>query len=485
MSTSPNAYTSWDPPVAWLYGNISTDHPGNRTLRLDGEDVTVPSAYQPFPEFFASVDDELQDRNHYLTADENGSISIYPDTPETGYLSGDGVGWVRIPGALSGYTTTYAVVAKYQRMPTSYASWPALLALSNPSAPNNAGTLPNITDYLHVQATGPQYRFRGITTAGAQNYASSGTLGVTSGRQVHSITRLNVGVGPRTAKARVFDASGASWMSASATATQDNNPSDIHLLAFATSNNTLVQPPAPSDAQLVAVVVLHREPTDDELRAYAHVDCHDAVGVWGADIRGYWTAKDVIGTQWPARIGTADGVLVSLDDADYTALFTDLTAPIKATDRLLALLGYDVDVGEDLPRSSALSAPGPSPVCVPLAHCTWEVVDRAREREFALDRFLRGHGDTFGDAETWRLSIRLEEPAYRALETGWCLAGAIMVSPFSLHEHLAATATPWSPTNPHGYIVGRVMGLEPGTWVDGTGPRRFWEGSLLIQREVE
>lgn len=233
-----------------------------------------------------------------------------PTPPETGYVQGNGSGWIRIPDALGAFSGAYSVITKYERMPTSYASWPGLTTLSNAYAASST-SLPNVTDYLHIQATGPQYRFRGLTLSATQNYASTGAGGVSNGAQVHSISRTGIGTGSRSARGRVVLQNGTIQYSANVTPSVDTYPTDIHLLAFAQADNTLVTPPAPSDARLVAVVVLHREPTDSELQSYAHVNSRDASLIWGSDIKGYWTATDISGSSWPARVGTATGVLMA------------------------------------------------------------------------------------------------------------------------------------------------------------------------------
>ncbi|MFO0749127.1 MAG: hypothetical protein U1F43_26215 [Myxococcota bacterium] len=64
----------------------------------------------------------------------------------------------------------------------------------------------------------------------------------------------------------------------------------------------------------------------------------------------------------------------------------------------------------------------PSPAAIPLLSCEASRVDRSQEREFKLDRFGRGHGFIFGNADLWRFHLVLEAPAKASLETGWCLS---------------------------------------------------------------
>lgn len=154
-------------------------------------------------------------------------------------------------------------------------------------------------------------------------------------------------------------------------------------------------------------------------------------------------------------------------------------------DRLGWLLGYDTEPGEIEAATEALYPRAPSPIAIPLLSCEREDLTREQARQLRLDRFGRGFGNGFGDAEARRFRVMLDRPAFDALKAGWCLTGsAVTISPYTLAEHIAGTVTAFSDASPVGYHRGRILGVEGGDWVDNEGPHRLYETTLVLAAEV-
>lgn len=154
-------------------------------------------------------------------------------------------------------------------------------------------------------------------------------------------------------------------------------------------------------------------------------------------------------------------------------------------DRLGWLLGYDTEPGEVEAATEALYPRQPSPIAVPLLSCSREDLTREQARQLDLDRFGRGFGNGFGDAELRRFRVQLDRPGFEALRAGWCLTGGVVtLSPYTLAQHLAGTVTAFSESSPVGYHRGRIVGVEGGDWIDAEGPHRLYETTLVLAAEV-
>lgn len=155
---------------------------------------------------------------------------------------------------------------------------------------------------------------------------------------------------------------------------------------------------------------------------------------------------------------------------------------LTAVDRLLFALGFDLDCGETQAAATEFVSRCPSPLAIALQHCEMQKVDRVKERSFKLATFRRGHGDPYGKGDIWRFNVLLDAPAMRALKVGYGMGGRVMVSPYTLSEHISGFAQAWSPGDT-GYIDGQLIGFESGDWEEPT-VRQFYRASFLVAKGV-
>ena len=151
---------------------------------------------------------------------------------------------------------------------------------------------------------------------------------------------------------------------------------------------------------------------------------------------------------------------------------------LTATDRLLAAMGYDMECGEVQAASTSHVARCVSPLAIPVQDLSFEKVEAARDRPFKFDSFRRGHGDPYGRADIYRFTAILDAPAVKALRVGYCMGGRLMVSPYTLSQHIAGTVQAWAPGDT-GYFDGQLLGIESGAWLDPT-TRQFYRLSFLL-----
>lgn len=193
--------------------------------------------------------------------------------------------------------------------------------------------------------------------------------------------------------------------------------------------------------------------------------------------------------------GTLDEIITTLDarlafdhTPDWHCEVVDATrgqiqlrggnpSTLTAVDRLLAVLGFDMECGETLPSQVQFLSRVPSPLAIPLISCEGQKVDLKRDAPLKIDTFRRGHGSPFGRSEIWRFKCRVDAPAYKSLQAGFCMA-RVRVSPFNLSQHIAGSAVPRTATQ-LGYIDGQVLGLEAGAWVDPS-TRQFFDFTLVV-----
>lgn len=176
---------------------------------------------------------------------------------------------------------------------------------------------------------------------------------------------------------------------------------------------------------------------------------------------------------------------VNIDGSAYWLGRVSVSRTVRWLDRLGWLLGFDAEPDEEEAPTEALWPRAPSPILIPLLSCEREEIPREQARRLQLDRFGRGFGDSFGDAETRRFRVMLDRPGFEALKAGWCLGGGIVtISPYTAAQHIAGTVTAFSATSPIGYHRGRVLGVEAGRWLDNAGPHRLYETSIVLATEV-
>ena len=164
-----------------------------------------------------------------------------------------------------------------------------------------------------------------------------------------------------------------------------------------------------------------------------------------------------------------------------SALTGGAAAVVTWPDRLGALLGFDAEPGDAEPSATSLTPRAVSPCCLPLQSIERELVTREQQRSLVIDRFGRGLGSVFGDAEVWRLAVKMDKPTFLALRNGWAVSGCpVTVSGFTLAEHIAATAYAYDSDHAGGYHAGRIIGVEGGSWPDLTAGRTLYETTLIL-----
>ena len=152
------------------------------------------------------------------------------------------------------------------------------------------------------------------------------------------------------------------------------------------------------------------------------------------------------------------------------------SAVVTWPDRLGWMLGFATEpVVAEASATSGYSrdvAPG----AIPLAGATWESVTTAKERQLIVDRSQRGHGYVYGSALIWRWKLVMSAASLRALQTGWCLGGTVVISakdPTALGSDSA-----WSTSNTGGFVEGQPVGIEGIKWIDTL--QQHAEVSLLM-----
>lgn len=173
---------------------------------------------------------------------------------------------------------------------------------------------------------------------------------------------------------------------------------------------------------------------------------------------------------------------------DVTGSSWSLSGPSAAAlewpDRLGALLGFDAEPGDVEPLAAAYSPRAVSLACIPLESCERVQITREQERRLDVTRFGRGHGYSFGAADLWSLRVVVAREAFHALRSRWCVSGGpVVVSSYTLAQHLAGSAVAFDADHPTGYLRGRAIGVDGG-WPDASGPHRWFEFDLVMAVEV-
>lgn len=100
------------------------------------------------------------------------------------------------------------------------------------------------------------------------------------------------------------------------------------------------------------------------------------------------------------------------------------------------------------------------PAGIPLMGATWEHVETDADRRLILDESLRNQGYAWGAAQLWRCKLVMHRYALEALQTGWCLNGRVCLAAAN------KLSTPFSLSDPTGYIDGYVVGDPVVSWRD-------------------
>lgn len=134
------------------------------------------------------------------------------------------------------------------------------------------------------------------------------------------------------------------------------------------------------------------------------------------------------------------------------------------TDRLGWLCGFDQPPGASEGTVLSVYSRAVSPCAIPLMGATWESVEIQKERQLVVDRNQRGHGYVFGTSRVWRWTLVMTRESLRALRTGWCLSGKVVISKEDPTD--VGSDTAWSTSNTDGYLEGVPIGVENVTWLD-------------------
>jgi len=165
-----------------------------------------------------------------------------------------------------------------------------------------------------------------------------------------------------------------------------------------------------------------------------------------------------------SAIAGSDWTVASTTTGQTTLAKGSGSAAVVWTDRLGWLLGFDQEPGASEGVVSSLAGRAIAPGAVPLLGATWDQVEISKERQFVVDRSQRGHGYVFGTSRIWRWQLVMSYNALRAVKSGWCLSGSVLVSakdPTQLGSDAA-----WSSSNTGGYVEGVPIGIEGVRWLD-------------------
>ena len=200
----------------------------------------------------------------------------------------------------------------------------------------------------------------------------------------------------------------------------------------------------------------------------------------GGDVRtvaaGYYRFESYI-AQVTAAVA-ADGWGMSIASTGLCSFIKPLGSAeaVVWTDRLGWLCGMLAEPADSEGSVSTVVGRQISPACIPLLGATWSEVEIRKQREFKIDRQLRGHGFVFGGARLWSWTLVMDSDSLAALRTGWCLRGKILISsknPTTLH-----TDSAWSSSNTDGYLECHPVGIKGTRWINST--QTIAEVELLV-----
>ena len=145
-------------------------------------------------------------------------------------------------------------------------------------------------------------------------------------------------------------------------------------------------------------------------------------------------------------------------------------------DRMGWLLGFATEPGVVEASATSVYSRDVAPGAIPLAGATWENVTAVKERQLIVDRSQRGHGYVYGSALVWRWKLVMTAASLKAMNSGWCLAGTVVVS--AKDPTTLGTDAVWSTSNTGGYVEGQPIGVESVKWIDTL--QQYAEVSLLM-----
>lgn len=167
---------------------------------------------------------------------------------------------------------------------------------------------------------------------------------------------------------------------------------------------------------------------------------------WDLYVAALSTALSAAG--WSAAIG-----------ADGRVTLSGSSAALSYPDRLGWLLGMGTEAGLDEAAAASRVSRFVPPGGIPLLGATWDEVSLERERELVADRQRRQSGYVFGGARVWRWRLHLTRWALEALQSRWCLRGALTLA--------GSTTTAIGSAVPGGALTGTALSLEGAPVWDG------------------
>ena len=200
---------------------------------------------------------------------------------------------------------------------------------------------------------------------------------------------------------------------------------------------------------------------DTDVPGYRKVSIGGSVRTAAA---GYYRFDAYLGAITSATASDGFGMAVNSSGGCTLTKPMGSAAAVVWTDRLGWLCGMRADPGDSEGSVNTVTARMPSPACIPLLGATWDEVEIHKQREFKIDRQLRGHGFVFGGARLWTWRLTMDKDSLEALRTGWCLRGKIVISgkdPTQLH-----TDSAWSSSNTDGFLECRPVGIQRTRWLD-------------------
>lgn len=105
----PQRVTTWAAASAWLYSWVRTDHPGYRTVKIDGVPFTLPSSTYRWDDYIAAVDTLTAAYQGY-SIESGGRIAV-SDVGSYSRVTYDRMGWLMGLGVEAGATITSAAYA--------------------------------------------------------------------------------------------------------------------------------------------------------------------------------------------------------------------------------------------------------------------------------------------------------------------------------------------------------------------------------------